>query len=116
MPSNNELYEATLVQRYCENSCTPEERAYIEGHPDLLARVAAIRHDDAALQQLFSDAASYRPIRDDRPSPDDLIAYVDGTLDASRRRFVEQYAELYPEIREEIRLLRQLGGNPLLAD
>jgi len=116
MPSNDDLHMVMLLERYCEGSCTPEERAYIERSPDLLARVAAIRRDVAALQQLFSDAAGYRPILDDRPSPQDLIAYVDGTLTAARRRFVEQCAERFPEIREEIRLLRRLGGNPLMSE
>jgi hypothetical protein len=116
MSSNDELYEATLVQRYCEDSCTPEERAYIEGNPDLLARVTAVRHGDAALQQLFSDAAGDVPIRVDRPSPQDLIDYVDGTLTESRRQFVEQCARRLPDVREEIYLLRRLGGNPLLSD
>jgi anti-sigma factor RsiW len=116
MLSNDELYEAMLVQRYYEDSCTPEERAYIEGHPGLLARAAAMRRDDAVLQQLFSDAAGDVPIHDDRPSPQELIAYVDGTLTESRRRFVEQCALRFPDVREEIRLLRRLGGNPLLSD
>src|SRR4051812_45101900 len=102
MSSNDELYEAMLVQRYCEDSCTPEERAYIEGNPYLLARAGAMRHEDAALQQLFSDAAGDVPIHDDRPSPQDLIDYVDGTLAESRRRFIEHCAERMPEIREEI--------------
>ena len=113
MLSNDELDVAALVQRYCEDNCTPEERAYIEGNPDLLARAAEMCHEDAALQELFSDTAGDVPIPDDRPSPQDLIAYVDGTLDRTRRQFVDDCAERMPEIREEIRLLRRLGSNPL---
>jgi hypothetical protein len=116
MPSSDDMSVAALLQRYCEGGCTPEERAYIEGSPELLARVAAMHHDDAALQRLFSHAASHPPIPDDRPSPQELIAYVDGTLTAAQRRFVEQYAERFPEIQAEIQLLRQLGRNPLLTE
>jgi anti-sigma factor RsiW len=116
MASSDNKYVAVLLQRYCEDSCTPEERAYIEGRPELLARVAAMRHDDAALRRLFFDAASHLPNADDRPSPQELIAYIDGTLTAAQRRFVEQYAERFPEIQAEIQLLRQLGRNPLLTE
>jgi hypothetical protein len=74
-----------------------------------LARLAALCQEDLALRQLF--AAAERAC--DRPSPHELIGYIDGTLAASRRRFVEEWAQRDPEIETEIRLLRRLGRNPL---
>jgi len=116
MSSNVQFQKDALFQRCREERCTPKERAYIAESADLLARVAAMRRDDAALQQLFSYAERYRPIHDDRPSPDDLIAYVDGTLIKARRQFVNQHAQRDPQIREEIRVLRQLGCNLLTSE
>ena len=58
MSLNDELHVAALLQRYCEDNCTAEERAYIERNPNLLRRAATMRREDAALQQLFSDATT----------------------------------------------------------
>ena len=116
MADSDERFVAALVQRYCEASCTPEERAYVEGNVELLVRVALVRRAEAALQRLVAEAARAPITGDDRPSPQDLVAYVDGTLDEVRRRFVEQCAQRDPEIEEEIRLLRQLGNNPLTSE
>ena len=113
MPSNDDIYGAPFWRRYCPDSCTPEERAPHDGDPDRLARVAPLCCEDAALLKMFAAAAHTSTTTDARPAPQELIAYVDGTLAASRRRFVEEWAGRDPEIEAEIRLLRRLGRNPL---
>jgi len=95
---------------------SPDERAAIEANADILKHVARLHHEDSALRHLFADAAKAPALANERPSPEDLIAYVDGTLVEARRRYVEQCAERDPEIEEEIRLLRQLGSNPLTSE
>jgi hypothetical protein len=114
---SDDLQLAALVQRYCDGSCTPEERRYVEGNTELLARVAAQQQEqvDAVLRRLFADATGAAPGVEDWPSPQDLTAYVDGTLTETRQRFVEQCAERSPEIRTEIQLLQRLGRNPLTS-
>jgi anti-sigma factor RsiW len=99
-----------FLERYCENDCTPEERAYVEGNDALVARAAALRRQDAQLRRLFVQAMC----ADESPSPQELIDYVDGRLAESGRRFVERWAQHDPEIQAEICLLRRLGRNPLI--
>jgi anti-sigma factor RsiW len=113
MPASDDMCVAALVQCYYDASCTPQERAYVEGNADLLAQVATMRRSDAALQRLFSDAARAPSSADNRPSPQILIAYLDGLITEARRRFVEQCTERFPETQAEIRLLQRLGSNPL---
>jgi hypothetical protein len=116
MSSNGELHVTMPVRLYGEENCAGEERGCIVRNADLPARIAEQRREDAALRRLFADTMALQSHVDDPPSPQNLIAYVDGTLADYGRRFIEQYPQLYPEICEEIRMLRQLGHNPLMSE
>jgi len=50
------------------------------------ARIDVQCRIDAALERLFAAAVRAPTIADERPTPEELIAYVDGTLAEMRRR------------------------------
>jgi mannose-6-phosphate isomerase-like protein (cupin superfamily) len=113
MPSSDDLHVAACAQRLCEDSWTLEERMSIEEDRERPVGVDARGRVDAALERLFAAATRAPAIADERPTPKELIAFVDGSLAQMRRQFVEQCAQRCPEIQEEIQLLRRLGSNPL---
>jgi hypothetical protein len=112
--SNGELDVTMLMRLYGEENCVGKERGCIVRNADLPASIAEQRREDAALRRLFTDTMALQSHVDNPPSPQNLIAYVDGALADYGRRFIEQYLQLYPYICEEILMLRQLGHNPLM--
>ena len=112
MTSSDDRHVAAYAQYLCEDTWTLGQPTSI-GQRRAPARIDVQCHIDAALERLFAAAVRAATIADERPTPDELIAYVDGTLAEVRRRSIELCAQRWPEIQQEIQLLRQLGSNPL---
>jgi hypothetical protein len=113
MTSSDDRHVAACAQCLCKNSWTLGQRTSIEEKREQPVRVDSRCRIDSALECLFAAAVRAPAIADERPMPEELIAYVDGTLTELRCLFVEQCAQRCPEIQEEIQLLRRLGSNPL---
>src|SRR5690242_12218347 len=97
--ADNDLSVDTLLQRYLDGACTAEERAHIERVPSLMARAHELRRLDDAMRRVFIEAAAHA---DDRPSPAELIAYLDGKLPEQRRKLIEQRMAEDAELRVEV--------------
>jgi hypothetical protein len=113
MTSSDDLHVAACAECLCKDSWTLGQRTSIEEKREQPVRVDSPCRIDSALERLFAAAVRAAATADERPTPEELIAYVDGTLTEVQCLFVEQCAQRCPEIQEEIQLLRRLGSNPL---
>jgi hypothetical protein len=89
-----------LLWRYIDGECTPEERALVE--------------QDAAMQQRLAELQTFdRTLRDrltptPRPTPEELLQFVEQTLDANRALVVGQTVQRDPSLAAEVAQIRAM--------
>ncbi len=106
---DDELVLESLLLRYLDGRCTAAERATIERNPAWRQRATNLAREEARVQQRFQARAPGAA-----PPPDEVVAFVAGTLADPRQAQLAQRATTDPQVAAEIALLRALGPNPLL--
>jgi hypothetical protein len=115
---SDELSLDALLLRYLDDECTAEERTRIEQDPDLQARLADLSHLNQTIRQTLV------PDTSPAPTPEELIQFVEQTLEPTRALTVGQAIQRDASLQAEVEQIRTMladspfapEGTPQLLD